>query len=118
MNMKLATALILALFLVFLVFTAGCDRLIIITGTVYEWVNAPDNAQSWIYHKEYTARGLLKEDVPQEMELHPIRGALINYSAVLRYLMTGVIFALQSLWYKILDNFPRLCMSQEMNINP
>jgi hypothetical protein len=51
---------------------AGCDRLIIISGTVFEWIDAPENARSLIYHKEYSVQGLLKEDIPEDIVLKPL----------------------------------------------
>lgn len=58
----------------------SCDRLIILSVTVYEWVNAPLDARSKIYHKEYTTNGLLNEDIPIGMDLQSIVKAAIHYS--------------------------------------
>jgi hypothetical protein len=61
------------IFILTLVLSAsGCDRLIDISGKVYEWVNAPQGAASKIYHKEISANGLLKDDLPEDIELLPL----------------------------------------------
>jgi hypothetical protein len=59
--------------IVFLVLpAAGCDRLITINGTVYEWVDAPPGVQSKIYHKQITSESLIKDAVPEGLNLQPL----------------------------------------------
>ncbi len=74
--MKLTARLVPLLFLAFLMalglIASGCDRIINISGNIYEWVDAPPDAQSRIYHKDYTAKGLLKEDFPQDIQVKPL----------------------------------------------
>jgi hypothetical protein len=84
MRLKAAALFLTSLILFIPMLTLSCDRLIIITGTVYEWVNAPAGSQSKIYHKEYTTGGLLQEDIPIDIELLPTRGALVNYSGKIK----------------------------------
>ena len=62
----------LILIVVLVLPAAGCDRLITITGTVYEWVDAPANARSQIYHTELTSESLLKDAIPEGMNLQPL----------------------------------------------
>ena len=62
----------LILIIVLVLPAAGCDRLITITGTVYEWVDAPANGRSQIYHTELTSESLLKDAVPQGLNLQPL----------------------------------------------
>jgi hypothetical protein len=56
----------------------GCDRLVNITGVVYEWVDPPERASSLIFHKEISALGILKEDVPQGLTLKPLKDVRIS----------------------------------------
>jgi hypothetical protein len=56
----------------------SCDRLILLTGTVYEWVNPPPSARSKIYHKEYSTDGLLSEDIPEGINLQPLVDAAVH----------------------------------------
>lgn len=58
--------------------TLGCDRLVNITGKVYEWVDPPERASSLIFHKEISALGILKEDVPQGLNLKPLEDVRIS----------------------------------------
>ncbi len=52
--------------------STGCDRLIIISGTVYEWIDPPEDAQSKIYHKEISSTGLLQDDFPEGIITSPL----------------------------------------------
>jgi hypothetical protein len=51
---------------------AGCDRLITISGTVYEWVDAPPGSQSKVYHKQITSESLIKDTLPEGLNLQPL----------------------------------------------
>jgi hypothetical protein len=72
MKTKLTLILTAALLLTLTLPSTGCDRLIIISGTVYEWIEPPENAQSKIYHKEISSSGLLKEDFPEGITTEPL----------------------------------------------
>lgn len=62
----------LLLIVVLVLPAAGCDRLITISGAVFEWVDAPANARSQIYHTELTSQSLIKDAVPEGLNLQPL----------------------------------------------
>jgi hypothetical protein len=68
------------LILVLALSSTGCDRLMQITGTVYEWVNPPEKASSLVFHKEISPTGLLKEDIPTGLTLTPLKDVHISAS--------------------------------------
>jgi hypothetical protein len=53
----------------------GCDRLVVIQGKVYEWVDPPEGTRSQIFNKDYTSHGLLNEDLPADANLQPLKDA-------------------------------------------
>ena len=77
---KLITVSLVALVMVMALSlpSISCDRLIVLTGAVYEWVNPPPGARSKIYHKEYSTDGLLAENIPEGMDLQPLADATIH----------------------------------------
>jgi hypothetical protein len=82
MTKRIKSIILLWLFAGIVLMTAvssiSCDRVIQVTGKVYEWTNAPDDAKSSIYHKEYSSLGLLKEDLPEGLELKPLKDAAVR----------------------------------------
>jgi hypothetical protein len=53
----------------FTMFLTGCDGVVGISGIVYEWVNAPANAESKIY---------IDQQIPDNIELIPIEAARVS----------------------------------------
>jgi hypothetical protein len=56
----------------------GCDRLVNISGIVYQWVNPPARAASLIFHKEISPAGIRKDDLPEGLELRPLKDVKIS----------------------------------------
>jgi hypothetical protein len=66
------------LLLVLALSSAGCDRLVQITGIVYEWVAPPEKAASLVFHKEISPTGILKEDLPSGLQLIPLKDVQVS----------------------------------------
>lgn len=76
--MKIKLFICLILLLVLFLSVPGCDRKVIIRGKVYEWVDPPSGTVSRIYHKGYSYQGLLKEDLPADADLQPLKDAQVQ----------------------------------------
>ncbi len=72
------TALVFILIMTLALSSTGCDRLVNITGKVYQWIDHPERAGSLIFHKEYSVTGIMKGDVPQGLNLKPLKDARVS----------------------------------------
>jgi hypothetical protein len=72
------TTLILILAITLAFSSTSCDRLVNITGKVYIWTNPPKKATSLIFHKEISPTGILKEDLPNGLELQPLKDVKVS----------------------------------------
>jgi hypothetical protein len=75
---KIKIFLSIALLLVMVLSSAGCDRKVIIRGKVYEWVDPPAGTVSRIYHKGYSYQGLLNENLPEGADLQPLKDVRVQ----------------------------------------
>ncbi|HSW58130.1 MAG TPA: hypothetical protein VLH15_06990 [Dehalococcoidales bacterium] len=80
MKNRYPVLLVLFLILIFILVlpSTGCDRLVNITGRVYQWVDPPEKAGSLIFHKEYSVPGILREDLPHGLNLKPLKNVRIS----------------------------------------
>jgi len=80
--MRNSSTLLLALLLVMVLTLPGaslaCDRQVNISGVVFEWINPPARASSLIFHKEISPLGILKEDLPEGLELQPLADVKVS----------------------------------------
>jgi hypothetical protein len=58
--------------------STSCDRLVKITGNVYEWVDPPPRAGSLVFDKQISPIGILKENVPEGLTLKPLQDVQVR----------------------------------------
>ena len=73
--------LLLSLFLIISLFLTGCgDRFISVSGTVYEWVNAPVDTKSETFHQEWIGGRFVGQEIPDGRTLVPVSNASLRFT--------------------------------------
>src|SRR4030043_364045 len=73
---------LLVILIIITYFTAGVDRQVIVQGTVWEWVNAPEGNAGTVHVWERPSEESKNWAPPPGVELKPLHGAYITYDAV------------------------------------